>query len=149
MIALIQRVSRAHVEVNGETIATVGRGLLALIGVEAGDSAATATRLLERVLAYRVFPDAEGRMNLDLRQIGGGLLLVPQFTLAADTSKGNRPGFSTTAAPAVAESLFRLMVEQARALHPGVQAGAFGADMQVSLVNDGPATFNLRVPPIS
>jgi D-tyrosyl-tRNA(Tyr) deacylase len=147
MIALIQRVTRAQVDINGHTVAAIDRGILALVGVELGDTAATGERLLDRILAYRIFPDAAGRMNLDLPQIGGGLLLVPQFTLVADTSKGTRPGFSHAAAPETARSLFEALCAAARARHTAVGAGAFGADMQVSLTNDGPVTFNLRVPP--
>ena len=143
MIALIQRVRRASVEVDGECIATIGTGILALIGVAAGDDTAQADRLLERVLTYRIFPDDDGRMNRDLRSTGGGLLLVPQFTLAADTRKGTRPGFSTAAAPDVALRLFEHLQHQAGLRHPRVACGRFGADMQVSLVNDGPVTFLL------
>jgi len=143
MIALIQRVRRASVDVDGECIATIGTGILALIGVAAGDDTAQADRLLERVLTYRIFPDDEGRMNRDLRSTGGGLLLVPQFTLAADTRKGTRPGFSTAAAPDVALRLFEHLQHQAGLRHPRVACGRFGADMQVSLVNDGPVTFLL------
>lgn len=145
MIALIQRVSHARVDVAGKTVASIEKGLLALIGVEAADEARDASRLLDRVLAYRVFPDAAGRMNLSVHDIGGGLLLVPQFTLAADTSQGNRPGFSTAAPPDLARTLFSGLVERARAAHPHVGCGIFGADMQVSLTNDGPVTFSLRV----
>ena len=143
MIALIQRVRRASVDVDGECIATIGTGILALIGVAAGDDTAQADRLLERVLTYRIFPDDDGRMNRDLRSTGGGLLLVPQFTLAADTRKGTRPGFSTAAAPDVALRLFEHLQHQAGLRHPRVACGRFGADMQVSLVNDGPVTFLL------
>lgn len=147
MIALIQRVSSARVDIAGRTVAAIDRGLLALIGIEAGDQARGAARLLERVLAYRVFPDEAGRMNRSLRDIGGGLLLVPQFTLAADTAQGNRPGFSTAAPPERARELFAGLLLAARGSHPLVAAGEFGADMQVSLTNDGPVTFSLRVPP--
>ena len=146
MIGLIQRGTRAQVDVEGHSIAAIGRGLLVLVGVEAGDASATADRLAERLLAYRVFPDGEGRMNLDVRAIGGGVLLVPQFTLAADTSQGNRPGFQTAAPPEAARALFERLVQSARARHEALQTGQFGADMQVSLVNDGPVTFILRVP---
>jgi D-tyrosyl-tRNA(Tyr) deacylase len=146
MIGLIQRVTRADVRVNGEVVGAIERGILALIGVRKGDDIAAADRLLERLLGYRIFPDAEGRMNLSLRDLGagGGLLLVPQFTLAADTHKGTRAGFSTAAAPEVARSLFDRLLERAKATHPLVSAGIFGADMQVSLVNDGPVTFWLE-----
>jgi D-aminoacyl-tRNA deacylase len=147
MIALIQRVSRAQVDVAGKCVASIGRGTLALIGIEAGDDARSGARLLERVLTYRIFPDDAGKMSLDLRQIGGEMLLVPQFTLVADTRKGTRPGFSGGAAPDQARQLFEELVAAARQAHPAVVSGVFGADMQVSLVNDGPVTFQLRVPP--
>jgi len=144
MIALIQRVSRAEVRVADEVVGAIGRGVLALIGVCRADSEASAERLLERVLSYRVFPDADGRMNVSVREIGGGLLLVPQFTLAADTKKGTRAGFSSAAAPAQAARLFAYLLECARKAYAPVSAGVFGADMQVSLVNDGPVTFWLE-----
>jgi len=146
MIALIQRVTRAEVQVAGTSVASIGPGLLVLIGVATGDDEVSADRLLDRVLGYRVFPDIEGRMNLDLVQRAGGLLLVPQFTLAADTSKGTRPGFSTAAEPALARRLFDHLLARARERHSPVAAGQFGADMQVSLVNDGPVTFILKSP---
>jgi D-tyrosyl-tRNA(Tyr) deacylase len=146
MIALIQRVSEAQVRVGGEVVGAIGRGVLALIGVRRGDNDAAVERLLERLLAYRVFPDAAGRMNLSLRDVGGGLLLVPQFTLAADTNKGTRAGFSTAADPAEAGRLFSQLLERARAAYAPVSAGVFGADMQVSLINDGPVTFWLETP---
>ncbi|MEJ1964362.1 MAG: D-aminoacyl-tRNA deacylase [Gammaproteobacteria bacterium] len=146
MIALIQRVTRADVRIGERTSGAIERGLLALIGVSRGDTQSTADRLLDRVLTYRVFPDGDGRMNISLRDIGGGLLLVPQFTLAADTRKGTRPGFSTAAAPADAQQLFDYLLDRARAAHTSVAAGEFGADMQVSLINDGPVTFWLEVP---
>lgn len=146
MIALLQRVSSASVEVAGERIAAIERGLLVLIGVQPGDDEHAAQRLLERVLTYRVFPDAEGRMNRSLVELDGGLLLVPQFTLAADTRRGQRPGFSTAAPPAQAERLFGHLCAQARAAHRRVATGRFGADMQVALVNDGPVTFWLQTP---
>jgi D-aminoacyl-tRNA deacylase len=146
MIGLVQRVTRADVRVNGEIVGAIERGILALIGVRKGDDAAAADRLLERLLAYRIFPDAQGRMNLSLRDIQGSLLLVPQFTLAADTQKGTRAGFSTAAAPAVARELFDYLLARARASQVPVGAGIFGADMQVSLVNDGPVTFWLETP---
>jgi len=144
MIALIQRVSEARVEVDHATIGAIEAGLLALVAVEPGDGEAQAKRLLERVLGYRIFADAEGRMNLSLADTGGGLLLVSQFTLAADTKKGMRPGFSTAAAPAEAEKGFQRLVELARAAHPRVEIGRFGAHMKVHLVNDGPVTFWLE-----
>jgi D-aminoacyl-tRNA deacylase len=141
MIALIQRVSRAHVEVGGRTIGAIEHGMLALIGVQRGDLAATGERLLERMLTYRIFADAEGRMNLSLRDVGGGLLLVPQFTLAADTGKGTRPGFSPAAAPDEARERFERLAQLARATWSPVATGEFGAHMQVALVNEGPVTF--------
>jgi D-tyrosyl-tRNA(Tyr) deacylase len=141
MIALIQRVTEARVVVAGEVVGAIGRGLLALVAVEPDDSEARAERLLERVLGYRVFPDAEGRMNLGLAEVGGGLLLVSQFTLAADTRKGMRPSFSSAAPPDVGRRLFDHLVARARALHPTVATGRFGAEMAVALVNDGPVTF--------
>lgn len=144
MIGLLQRVTEARVRVAGETVAAIDRGLLVLVGVQTEDGACHADRLLERLLGYRVFPDAEGRMNASLRDMGGGLLLVPQFTLAADTRKGTRAGFSTAALPERAEDLFLYLVERARTAHHPVAAGQFGADMAVSLVNDGPVTFWLE-----
>jgi D-tyrosyl-tRNA(Tyr) deacylase len=144
MIALIQRVSSASVRVADRQIGAIGTGLLALIGVQPQDDEESTERLLQRLLAYRVFPDEQGRMNRALHETGGGLLLVPQFTLAADTRKGNRPGFSTAAAPADAERLFERLCVLARAAHPVVETGRFGADMQVALVNDGPVTFWLQ-----
>jgi len=144
MIALIQRVTHAHVDVAGRTIASIDRGILALIGVQRGDDSHAADRLLERVLGYRIFPDAEGRMNLNLKDIHGGLLLVSQFTLAADTRNGTRPGFTTAAAPEEARERFDYLLARARAVHSPVGVGEFGADMQVSLVNDGPVTFWLQ-----
>ena len=147
MIALIQRVTQASVAVEGETVGAVGKGVLALIGVEAGDAARQADRLLERVLNYRIFPDSEGRMNLSLRDTGGGLMLVSQFTLVADTGKGNRPGFSRGAAPEAGRKWFDYLLSRAAEQHPVVASGRYGADMQVSLVNDGPVTFWLQVAP--
>lgn len=144
MIALIQRVSEARVDVDGTTVGAIGSGLLALIGVQPGDGETQTRRLLERVLGYRVFADDEGRMNRSLADVGGGLLLVSQFTLAADTRSGMRPGFSTAAAPAEAERWFNRLVELARVRHAGVETGRFGAHMQVHLVNDGPVTFRLE-----
>jgi D-tyrosyl-tRNA(Tyr) deacylase len=144
LIALIQRVAEAAVTVDTRTVGAIERGILALIGVERGDEEANGERLLERVLGYRVFEDDAGRMNLSLRDVGGGLLLVPQFTLAADTRKGMRPGFSTAAAPDAALELFGRFVSRARELHGRVETGEFGAHMRVSLVNDGPVTFWLR-----
>lgn len=147
MIGLLQRVSQAQVRVDGEVIGEIGRGLAVLVGVERGDGEAQAARLLERLLGYRVFPDQDGRMNLSLRDVGGGLLLVPQFTLAADTRKGMRPSFTSAAGPAEGERLFAHLCASARAAHEPVAAGRFGADMQVALVNDGPVTFWLRASP--
>jgi len=147
MIALIQRVTNARVAVDGRVCGEIGAGLLALIGIERGDGAAQGTRLLERVLDYRVFADAEGRMNRSLRDTGGGLLLVPQFTLAADTSSGTRPGFSTAADPKLARELYGQLLAAARQAHPTVGSGEFGAPMQVSLTNDGPVTFWLESGP--
>lgn len=143
MIALIQRTTGAEVSVDGKPVGRIGAGLVALIGVERDDTERNACRLLERVLGYRVFPDDEGRMNRSLADIGGGLLLVPNFTLAADTAKGTRASFTPTAPPEVAESLFTRLLERAQATHPEVAAGVFGADMRVSLTNDGPVTFLL------
>ena len=147
MIALIQRVSTARVTVDGQVRGEIGVGLLALIGIERGDGEAQLTRLLERLLDFRVFADAAGRMNLSLRDTGGGLLLVPQFTLAADTTTGTRPGFSTAASPELANVLFKQLLAAARAAHPVVASGEFGAHMQVSLTNDGPVTFWLQASP--
>jgi D-tyrosyl-tRNA(Tyr) deacylase len=144
MIGLIQRVARAEVTVAGRSVGQIDRGLLALIGVERDDNEAAATRLLERILSYRVFPDANDKMNLSVTDIAGGLLLVPQFTLAADTQMGTRAGFSTAAPPERARALFEHLVVLARTRHAAVSIGEFGAHMQVSLVNDGPVTLWLR-----
>ena len=144
MLTLIQRVTEAQVRVDDQIIGAIGPGIVALVGITPEDTPAEAERLLQRILGYRIFADDQGRMNLDLRQRGGGLLLVPQFTLAADTRKGLRPGFSTAAAPAVAQPLCDSLVERARALHPQVACGRFGANMQVALINDGPVTFLLH-----
>lgn len=144
MIGLLQRVTHARVEVQGECIGRIQSGLLVLIGVQAEDDEARAERLMERLLGYRVFADAKGRMNRSLRDIGGGLLLVPQFTLAAETRKGTRAGFSTAAPPERAQALFEHLLGVARKAHPDVASGRFGADMQVSLTNDGPVTFWLE-----
>lgn len=145
MIALLQRVTSASVTVDGATVGAIDSGLLVLLAVEPGDGEAQAQRTCERLLGYRVFSDAEGRMNRSLRDTGGGLLLVPQFTLAADTRKGMRPSFDTAAAPADGRHWFDRLVELARAAHPRVATGQFGAHMQVRLVNDGPVSFILRV----
>jgi len=147
MIGLLQRITDARVDVKGETIGAVGRGLLVLVGIQHGDNEPSADRLLERLLGYRVFPDDDGKMNLNLRDIGGGLLLVPQFTLTADTRKGTRPSFSGAAAPDFSRELFAYLLRQAQASHPQVGAGRFGADMAVTLTNDGPVTFWLEVTP--
>jgi D-aminoacyl-tRNA deacylase len=141
MIGLLQRVIRASVQVDGRAVASIGPGLLVLVGVHPQDGPTQGERLLERLLGYRVFADAEGRMNRSLRDTGGGLLLVPQFTLAADTRKGTRAGFSTAAPPEQARALFEQLVTRARVVWPQTGAGVFGADMQVELVNDGPVTF--------
>jgi len=144
LIALIQRVSNASVRIDGEEVGAIGQGLLALVGVERGDGETEAARLAERVVAYRIFADAQGKMNLSLKEIAGELLAVPQFTLAADTNSGLRPSFSSAASPAEGEALFIKFAEKAaEAVH--VATGRFGADMQVSLVNDGPVTFWLQV----
>ena len=147
MIGLLQRVSRAKVEVDGTSVGEIGAGLLVLACAERGDTESEAGRLLERVLGYRVFADAEGKMNLSLRDVRGGLLLVPQFTLAADTHKGMRPSFTPAASPAEGERLFDYFVARARAAYPAVETGEFGAHMQVSLTNDGPVTIWLQVNP--
>lgn len=147
MISVIQRVSQAEVTVAGVSVGKIGRGILALVAVERGDTEAQAVRLAERILGYRIFPDAEDRMNLSVADIGGELLLVSQFTLAADTRKGTRPSFTPAAAPEEGRRLFDYFVGQVRARHPRVGTGQFGADMRVALVNDGPVTFTLRVPP--
>lgn len=146
MIALLQRVSQASVCINkNETIAQIGQGLLVLIGVEKMDSPAVADRLLQRILNYRVFSDANDKMNLSLQDIKGDLLLVPQFTLPADTRKGNRPSFTPAAPPDQGKQLFDYLSSQAKMLSVAVESGQFGADMQVSLINDGPVTFWLQV----
>ena len=147
MIGLLQRVSEARVTADGEELGAIGAGLLVLVGVERGDGEPQAERLLERLLTYRVFADPEGRMNRSLTDTGGGLLLVPQFTLAAETSKGTRPSFGPAAPPEEGSRLFDHLLQQARQRHATVAAGRFGADMRVALVNDGPVTFQLRVAP--
>jgi D-tyrosyl-tRNA(Tyr) deacylase len=144
MIGLLQRVSEARVRVDGEIVGEIGQGLLVLVGVESNDAQPQMERLLERLLGYRVFEDKEGRMNLSLRDIGGGLLLVPQFTLAADTNKGMRPSFTSAASPDQAEQIFALLLEKARHDYEKVESGRFGADMKVELINDGPVTFWLE-----
>ncbi len=147
MIALLQRVTEASVTVESECIGRITHGLMVLLCAERGDSEKEADALLAKLLSYRVFADAEGKMNLNLAQIQGGLLLVPQFTLAADTRSGTRPSFTPAAPPAEASRLFDYTLSRARALYPLVEAGRFGADMQVALVNDGPVTFWLQVSP--
>ncbi len=144
MIGLLQRVATAQVHVDGIVVGAIERGLLVFVGVERTDSEAQADRLLERLLAYRVFADDEGRMNLSVRDIGGALLLVPQFTLAADTRKGTRASFTPAAVPDIGRRLFEYLLERARQEHAHVASGRFGADMQVTLVNDGPVTFWLH-----
>jgi D-tyrosyl-tRNA(Tyr) deacylase len=149
MIGLLQRVQSASVTVEGDVIAAIGAGMLVFVGVQQRDTEREAARLLERVLGYRIFPDAQGRMNLSLRQTGGGLLLVPQFTLAADTKKGLRPSFTPAAEPAKGERLFTYMVASACRQYAPIAFGRFAADMLVALVNDGPATFWLEVVPVA
>ena len=147
MIGLIQRVTESRVRVDGETVGEIGPGIMVLVGVQRGDAEAQADRLLQRLLGYRIFPDESGRMNRSVADIDGGVLLVPQFTLAADTRKGNRPSFTPAAPPEEGERLFDYLAENARLAHPAVETGRFGADMKVELVNDGPVTFWLEVPP--
>ena len=144
MIALLQRVSRAEVTVDGKSVGAIGPGLLVLVGVRPTDDEVSARRLLARMLRYRVFPDGAGKMNLSLTQVGGQLLLVPQFTLAADTAKGLRPGFSTAAPPEQGRRLFEALVQAARDELGAVETGSFAAHMQVSLTNDGPVTIWLE-----
>ena len=147
MIGLLQRVRDASVTVDNESIGAIDQGLLVLIGVERGDTKVQAERLAQRLLQYRVFADEQGKMNLNVQQIGGGVLLVPQFTLVADTDHGNRPGFSRAAEPAVGQQLFEHIVATMRQAWPHIETGQFGADMQVRLCNDGPVTISLTVPP--
>jgi D-tyrosyl-tRNA(Tyr) deacylase len=144
MITIIQRVTSAKVTVNNQDIGRIDTGIISLVAVEKEDTAKDAERLLERILNYRIFADADDRMNLSLRDINGGLLLIPQFTLAADTQKGNRPSFISAAPPEQGQQLFEYMRELAIKTYPLVQFGQFGADMQVALVNNGPVTFTLR-----
>ena len=144
MIALIQRVTEAEVTVDGLRVGAIGAGLLALVAVQPGDGDAQLGRMLERLLGYRVFGDDEGRMNRSLADTGGGLLLVPQFTLAADTAKGMRPSFTSAAPPELAQALFERLLARAREHHATVESGRFGAHMMVALVNDGPVTFWLE-----
>src|SRR3989344_459446 len=144
MIGLLQRVSQASVTVEGKSVGAIGRGILVFVGVERGDDETRANRLLERLLGYRVFADADGKMNLSVKDIGGGLLLVPQFTLAADTQKGMRASFPPAAPPSEGERFLGYLLAQARQQHAPVASGVFGADMQVALTNDGPVTFWLE-----
>jgi len=148
MIALIQRVKNAKVVVENEAIGEINQGILALIGVEKNDAQPQADRLLERLLNYRMFADHEDKMNLSIQDIQGSLLLVPQFTLAADTQKGNRPSFTTAAPPEIGEQWFNYFKNQAKSKYYKVETGKFGADMQVHLINDGPVTFWLQVKPL-
>lgn len=144
MISIIQRVTQAKVTVNAIDIGAIDQGIMALVAVEKTDSQTQANRLLERILNYRIFADADDKMNLSLRDIQGGLLIVPQFTLAADTQKGNRPSFASAAPPDIGRQLFDYFQQQASLIYPGAQFGEFGADMKVALINDGPVTFTLR-----
>jgi D-tyrosyl-tRNA(Tyr) deacylase len=146
MRALLQRVSEASVSVGGRCVGWIGPGLLVFVGLDRGDDMATGERLLEKTLAYRVFSDDAGRMNRSVRDIGGGVLLVSQFTLSADTRRGLRPSFSSAMPPAEAEALFSRLLTRLESLHQPVASGSFGADMQVTLTNDGPVTFLLDVP---
>ena len=145
MMALLQRVSQARVEIAGETVGRIGHGLLVLLCAEPGDEPAVGGRLLAKILKLRIFADEQGRMNRSVQDVGGGLLIVSQFTLAADTRSGNRPGFTGAAPPALGEALYDRFVADARAAHPVVETGRFGADMQVHLVNDGPVTIPMRM----
>lgn len=147
MIGLVQRVRQASVTVDGREIAAIGQGILVLVGIEKQDGWAQAEKLAQKVLNYRLFSDSEGKMNLNVGQIGGEVLLVSQFTLAANTSKGNRAGFDPAMAPTLAEPLFARFCDYVCSLHPATQTGQFGADMQVALINDGPVTFSLQVSP--
>ena len=149
MLAVLQRVREARVDIAGETVGAIGTGLLVLVCAEKGDTEAEADRLLSRLLKLRVFADAAGRMNLSLQDVAGGLLLVSQFTLSADTRSGTRPGFSAAAAPEDGRRLYDHLVRAAQAAHPVVATGRFGADMQVALVNDGPVTLPLTVRPVA
>jgi D-tyrosyl-tRNA(Tyr) deacylase len=147
VITVLQRVRAAHVEIDGQVVGRIGAGLLALVCAEQGDTEQEADKLLAKVLKLRIFSDAEGKMNRSVQDVGGGLLIVSQFTLAADASGGNRPSFTQAARPEAGRRLYEHVVEQARRLHPVVQTGEFGADMQVHLVNDGPVTIPLRIAP--
>jgi len=147
VITVLQRVRTAHVEIDGQVVGRIGAGLLALVCAEQGDTEQEADKLLAKVLKLRIFSDAEGKMNRSVQDVGGGLLIVSQFTLAADASGGNRPSFTQAARPEAGRRLYEHVVQQARRLHPVVQTGEFGADMQVHLVNDGPVTIPLRIAP--
>ena len=147
MITVLQRVRAAHVEIDGQVVGRIGAGLLALVCAEQGDTEQEADKLLAKVLKLRIFSDAEGKMNRSVQDVGGGLLIVSQFTLAADTGGGNRPSFTRAAPPAEGERLYDYIVQRARALHPEVATGRFGADMQVHLLNDGPVTIPLSIAP--
>ncbi len=149
MIALLQRVSEARVVIAGETVGEIGAGLLVLVCAEPDDTEAVGEKLLAKILKLRIFSDDQGKMNRSVQDVGGGLLIVSQFTLAADTRSGNRPGFTGAAPPALGEALYDDFVEKARAAHPEVQTGRFGADMRAHLVNDGPVTIPLRMAPTS
>jgi len=144
MIALIQRVSEASVSIKGNVVASIGKGLLVLLGMEKDDSALEAERIAEKLLHCRIFEDDQGRLNLDVTAIKGEVLVVPNFTLAADTKKGNRPGFSTALEPNKAEPLFNYLIQQLERIHSPIKQGVFGANMQVKLVNDGPITISLK-----
>lgn len=149
MIALIQRVLRAHVDIDGDTVGAIGPGLLVLVCAEQGDTRREADLILDKIGKLRIFSDEAGKMNLDLHTVQGGLLLVSQFTLAADTRRGNRPSFAQAAAPDIGRTLYEYLLSQARQALPDVAAGRFGADMAVHLVNDGPVTIPLRIPPVA
>jgi D-tyrosyl-tRNA(Tyr) deacylase len=144
VLGLIQRVSHACVEVSGEVVGEIDRGILLLLGIQPEDTEASARKLLHKVMGYRIFPDEDDKMNLNVQQVGGGLLVVSQFTLAADTHKGLRPSFTSSAPPALAETLYNSFVAEARQACPKVATGIFGANMQVTLCNDGPVTFMLE-----
>jgi D-tyrosyl-tRNA(Tyr) deacylase len=145
MLGLLQRVSQASVTVDGTVVGAINQGILLLLGIQKDDSQATADKLIDKLLAYRIFADAENKMNCNVQQIGGGILVVSQFTLAADTNKGLRPSFSSAAPPAQAQALYDYFVEQLKAKHPEVATGIFAADMKVALTNDGPVTFMLEM----
>ena len=145
MLAVVQRVLSAHVDISGTQVASINNGLLVFVCAEPTDTPATADALLAKILKLRIFDDAQGKMNENVQQVNGGLLLVSQFTLAADTSRGNRPGFTQAAAPDLGRFLFNYIVDQAKQQHHPVEAGHFGANMQISLINDGPVTIPLQI----